>query len=278
MSGRPVVVGVTGSPGSVAVTRWAAREASVRHCGLRIVHAAAYETGDVPAWRRHARWVLTRAAGIARAAAPGVAVEAALVHESPVRALTGAAAEADLLVLGAIGHQRIGDGPADPALLTVLHTVGVPIAVVHADTADRSGPVVVGIERPESDTELLRVAHECARRRGSDLRIVHALRPASGTGGTAEEFDDLARRWSSDGTAVHADVVDDRVYPTLLRAASRAGLLVMGARFSERRPWLRSTVTELALGADCPVLLVPPAGQATAARRREPDRTAGQRG
>ncbi|SFN38403.1 Universal stress protein family protein [Pseudonocardia ammonioxydans] len=273
MSGRPVVVGVTGSPGSVAVTRWAAREASARRCGLRIVHAAAYDTGDVPAWRRHARWVLTRAAGIARATAPGVAVEAALVHDSPVRVLTGAASEADLLVLGAIGHQRIGDGPADPAVLTVLHTVGVPIAVVHADTADRTGPVVVGIERPEGDIELVRVAHECARRRGTDLRIVHALRPRSGPGDVAGQVEDLARRWDSDEVAVHADVVDDRALPALLRAAGHAGLLVLEARPADRRPWLRSTVTELALGAECPVLVVPPP-VVDAGVRREPDRSA----
>lgn len=272
MSGRPVIVGVTGSPGSAAVTRWAAREALTRHRGLRLVHAAAYDTGDVPAWRRHARSVLSRATGGARGAAPGVNIEVAVHHESPIRVLTAAAAEAELLVLGAIGHGRPGDGPAEPILHSVLRAVRTPVAVVHAETVDRTGPVVVGVEDPAGDTEVLRVAHDYARCRGSDLQIVHALRPPAGRGDLAVQVTELARRWDSGQVAVHAEVIDDRALPALLHAARHAGLLVIGAHHTDGRPWIRSTTTALARSASCPVLIVPAGVSETTVRRPALDR------
>ncbi|MBP2367276.1 universal stress protein [Pseudonocardia parietis] len=270
MSPRPVTVGVTGTPGAAALTRWAAREALARGCSLRIVHAATYDSGDVPAWRRHARAVLARAVGVARSAAPGVDVETALVHEPPLRALTTAATEADLLVLGAFGHGRPGDGPAGPVLLPILRGAVTPVAAVHADTADHTGPVVVGVKHPDQDTPLLRAAHDFARRRDWDLRIVHAQGPRGRDGSVAERMTGLARDWSTDRVAVHADVVEDRALPALLRAAHHAGLLVVGNHRTGDRPRLRSTTFETVRAAGCPVLVVPVETPEVTARTPEP--------
>lgn len=260
MSGRPVVVGVTGAPSSHATARWAAREALARHRVLRIVHAADYDTGDVPAWHRHARLVLSRAAATARGAAPGVVLETVLVEQPPVAALEAEALGAELLVLGAVGSGHPADGPADPVLRRVLDRVRVPVAVVHASTAEGTGPVVVGLEYPRTDAELLHDAHACARRRGGVLRIVHALRPGHGSApAVTAVFAELARHWDerSDAVDVELEVVDDRPLPALLRAAEHAGLLVVGARPHVGGLLRRSTPEELACLAACPVLVRP---------------------
>lgn len=112
-----IVVGIDGSPGSVAALQWAVDEARLRDATLRVVHAwespyghggeiarAAAETTRGPLQQAAENTMdatLREIAGL-----DGVAVERSVVESSPVRALMAAAddADADLLVVGSRGH------------------------------------------------------------------------------------------------------------------------------------------------------------------------------
>jgi nucleotide-binding universal stress UspA family protein len=272
MSDPPVTVGVTSSPTSYAAVRWAAGEAASRNRRLRIVHVTDYDTG-VPAWHRHARGVVARGAGVARAAVPDVAVETAVRAGRTLPLLAQEAANCELLVLGAIGHGHLSDGPSDPVLNRLLARQSGPIAVVHAGTANQRGPVAVGIRDPYVDEQLLHVAYDHARRWGVGLRIVHAQRFRDGGADARSTLEDVARRWQErpEPISVTVEFADGRPFPVLLHVSHDARLLVVGTRTTTDRPHVRFTGVGLAHAAHCPVLLAPqtagpePAGSEKAA-------------
>lgn len=106
---RPVLVGVDGSPASLAALRWAAAEATLRDTGLRIVHAwhipvyAGHPLPEPDLLREGAYAVLEKAAQELDARTRHNH-RADLVAGHGSRVLIDAAAEAQLLVVGARGH------------------------------------------------------------------------------------------------------------------------------------------------------------------------------
>jgi nucleotide-binding universal stress UspA family protein len=103
-----VVVGVDGSDGARRALRWAAKEARLRSCTLRVVHAWSYldQPDDVfdPGYGEGdaRRLVDDEVAGIG-ADGEGIDVDPVTVCDLPAHGLLEAAAGADLLVVGARG-------------------------------------------------------------------------------------------------------------------------------------------------------------------------------
>ncbi|CAL9283025.1 universal stress protein [Streptomyces sp. SudanB52_2052] len=196
-----VVVGVDGSPASLAAAHWAAHEASRRGTGLAVVHA----------WRRHphpapyvpmdrtehdwAEQTLRDAVDSVRVAHPGLRIVDRLVCDAPVAALVAAAAEAELLVLGSLGMGRVSGfvmGSVSQRVVArstwpvVLVRAGLTAAGEHLPAAHGVAPeetpetpyraVVLGLDVQHPCDELIEFAFDAARRRGTALRVVHAFR------------------------------------------------------------------------------------------------------
>jgi nucleotide-binding universal stress UspA family protein len=104
-SGAPnrIVVGVDGSPSSRDALRWAAEEARLRQAELVAVHAWHMPYGfDAPRLEQAAEATVDQALRDAEVP-PDVPVIRRLVHEPPAKAILDAAADADLVVIGARG-------------------------------------------------------------------------------------------------------------------------------------------------------------------------------
>lgn len=113
---RLVVVGVDGSPQSVAALRWAARYAAATGAAVRAVLAWHYPTaaaqppvGIAPAPVRHEteaamQKALDAAVAEAFSGDAGAGVETRLGYGHPAQVLIDESKEADLLVVGHSGH------------------------------------------------------------------------------------------------------------------------------------------------------------------------------
>lgn len=203
-----IVVGVDGSPASLAAAHWAAREAQRRGAGLGLVHA----------WHRHPRpaasvpldhtehgWaeeILQEAVRSIRAAHPALHVTERLVCDSAVSALVAAAADSDMLVLGSLGLGPLSGFMTGSVSRRVVARCTRPVVLVragrgatedHLPAVDGVAPdeiaatpyreVVLGLDTDRPCDEAIAFAFEAARCRGTGLRVVHAfrvpVRPAS---------------------------------------------------------------------------------------------------
>jgi nucleotide-binding universal stress UspA family protein len=187
--GRPVVVGVDGSEGSLDAVRWAARYASEPGWPLRLVHAttATDATGSVDP-------VMPRPFGVAsigphRPGRPGDRLLATALTEAarctpqlqisvrtasdiPVAALVDASSEARLLVVGSNDRGRwvtLFDSVAS-RVVAAAHS---PVVVVRGDV-NPAGPVVVAVDDSEGCEPALRFAFLEAARRRREVVAVHA--------------------------------------------------------------------------------------------------------
>jgi nucleotide-binding universal stress UspA family protein len=140
---RRIVVGVDGSPESVAALRWACREASLR--GAEVVAVLALEAAchqvasyAVPAPRSTggswgaARDALHRSVGETVGVFPGVKVRTEIAEGLAARVLLDQAADADMLVLG---HAKLGPDPyraAGPVIRACLRAAQCPVVVIGA--------------------------------------------------------------------------------------------------------------------------------------------------
>ncbi|WP_089154067.1 universal stress protein [Micromonospora sp. NBS 11-29] len=139
----PVVVGVDGSELSRAAVEFAAATASTRGARLHAVHAythpashgagdmqpLVYEEGEL---RGEEYQVLTEALTGIEERWPDVPVTRAVVHARPVAALTGAARDAQLLVVGRQGRGELSGLLLGSVSQGVLHRADCPVAVVRA--------------------------------------------------------------------------------------------------------------------------------------------------
>ncbi len=137
-----IVVGVDGSPGSVAALRWAHSEAELRGAALEAVAVWQYPMmstmpafGAMPDATNLSKQTEEHLLEILREneieSTPEVAVTVSVAEGTPASALTNAAADADLLVVGSRGH----GGFAGLLLGSVSHQCTMhapcPVVVVH---------------------------------------------------------------------------------------------------------------------------------------------------
>lgn len=289
MAGR-IVVGVDGSPQSVAAAHWAAQEAVRRGAELVVAHAWVAHVRPAPlatkdsTERGWAERVLREAVDSVRAAHPTLAVTATLIAESPVPALLSAAAEADTLVVGTLGLSRAAGVLVGSVSLRVAGRAPCPVVLVragrsaadeHLPTAPGLAPdeipsipyraVVLGLDIGSPCDEPIGFAFEAARRRTTELRVCHVYEQddAGPEGAAAAEHAVIAllRPWHEKypDVSVATTVTEGRAGDELVRATDGAGLVVVGrrvtgSRLGERLGHVAHAVVQ---HAECPVAVVP---------------------
>ena len=185
----PVVVGVDGSPSSLAAVETAAREAALRGVGLRLVHAFGWPSLPLPpggtAWgpstarvRELADRTLTRAERRAHRVAPHVRIVTDSVVGEPVMVLEIESRTASLLVVGSRGLSRFGS-------LLLGSTAGhlaahgrCPLLVVRG-RPDPSGPVLLAVDGSPASRPAVEFAFAEAELRAAPLVAQHVWNTAT---------------------------------------------------------------------------------------------------
>jgi nucleotide-binding universal stress UspA family protein len=284
----PIVVGVDGSTSALDAVRWAAEECARHRVPLRLVHGYLLPTRGYPeiiltgnevrqAMENQARQWLAEAAEAARAAAPEVAVDTALVVDGPVPLLIGQSREARLVVLGSQGLGGFTGLLVGSTAVALAAHGKCPVVVVRG-TVVAGGPVVVGVDGSPASEAAIAFAFEAASTRGAPLTAVltwtdflvdsayDEARLAIDWAQVEEaELRLLAQRlagWQEKFPDVHVDrlVLRDRPVRALLRLAEQAQLLVVGSRghggFTGML--LGSTSQALVYHSPCPIAVVRP--------------------
>ncbi|WP_328499278.1 universal stress protein [Streptomyces sp. NBC_00414] len=295
----PVIAGVDGSAESFAAAEWAAREAVRRERPLLLLHARNWHPRQADgepanaAGRQLARRVLRRAEEHVRRACPAALLSDEQVEGPATAALLSAADRADLLVLGSRGLSGFTGFLVGSVALGVVAKAPRPVVLVRAgeeardehlpaedgSASDRTGyrDVVLGLDAGDPGDEVIEFAFEAARLRGARLRVLYvwqapsALELGPGDVALADE-PQQAREWKGFLSAVlqvwrdkypEVEVVEcvpqGKASTALVRAASAAGLLVVGHRLAERPVGPRTgPVTHAVIHhVGCPVAVVP---------------------
>lgn len=272
---RPIVVGVDGSPESLAAAEWAAREALRRDRPLHLVHASEWtpereSSGAASVVRNHVgQGILHRAEDRVQRICPDMWVTHEHVEALALTALNDAARRAELLVVGSRGLSGFtGFLVGSVAQALTARTVR-PVVLIEAGEQpedehlpDEDGTpslrtqyrdVVVGIDVRTACDEVIDFAFEAARLRGARLHALYAWSdadsvplapgdPAVGEGPEREEdwrgfLGMVLQNWRDKYPDV--DVVETVAKGAagthLVRAGSSAGLLVVGRRVHESR-------------------------------------------
>lgn len=146
--GRPVLVGVDGSPSSNEAVRYAADAAAAAHAPLRIL--SAYRTLTSEAWaeayiyleaeggpdfdtlaRRSAAAAASTSARIAQEAYPGLDITEQVVEGLPAKVIAKAADQAGLLVVGSRGHGGFIGLMLGSVSHALVHSAPCPVTIIH---------------------------------------------------------------------------------------------------------------------------------------------------
>ncbi|MGW3498527.1 universal stress protein [Streptomyces sp. NPDC001020] len=238
-----VAVGLDGSPESLAAADWAAREALLRGAELRIVHAGDQPPHDQVSFTGPSAHMLLEVRTALMDRHPGLWVAAHQVPGPSVAALSAAADDAGLLVLGTRGPGRAAGLLLGSVARAVVARAERPVVLVRAGdgatdthmasplgTASGGSPyhdVVVGLGLRDFHDAVLAVAFEAASRRAAALRVVQGRNtPADSAAVTA------LRSWRERFPAV--EVIEQSVIGTagshLADASRDASLVVVGHR------------------------------------------------
>ncbi|MFF9171273.1 MULTISPECIES: universal stress protein [unclassified Streptomyces] len=293
---HPVVVGLDGSPESLAAAGWAAREAERRGVPLRMLHAVeGLASGpshlpELDAPRERAGQILREATALLTERHPRVRTTAVLVARPPAEALAAACSEAELLVLGSRAFSGVGGVLAGSVALSALGRVTRPVVLVRAGVtaADERLPlppgsaspaahrhVVAGVDPAGPCEEVVAFAFDSAALRSAPLWIVHTWRLAYGHApGTPDTWAEVTSRAAAERAlaavvrpwrekyptvAVRETVRYGRAAQQLFHASADACLLVVGRRIRPRRAGAHIGPVTHAVTRDvpCPVAVVP---------------------
>ncbi|MFF9060487.1 universal stress protein [Streptomyces sp. NPDC014882] len=247
------------------------------------------------AGRHLARRALRQAEERVRAERPGVRLTDEQLEGPATAALLKAADRSGLLVLGSRGLSGFTGFLVGSVALGVVARAACPVVLVRADEeeADEHLPagdggastdtghrdVVLAVDLGEACDEVIEFAFEAARLRDARLRAVHAWHTAGpvGLGLGTGDIGLVRESWQGEewlgflkavlqvwrdkypDVEVLETVVEDRPSSALVRAATGAGLLVVGHRVTERPVGPRTgPVTHAAIHhVGCPVAVVP---------------------
>lgn len=282
-----ITVGVDGSDGSAAATRWAAREAALLGLRLRIVHmfidyvpmlganAAVYPDGSAESDRVAERIVQAAAREAELLLAPEH-IDTVVVRGNRRLGLLQAAADAHLLVLGDEAHPQHHRLPTGSIIAPIATHSPSPVAVVPAgwllDPARTT--VVVGAKSGDSSLGLIRHAMRIAADRAARLVVLHAWEYADGIDALFESYDELPdweERIRTDLTELVADasppfsgldvevrMVHGQPASVLTDASATAQLLVIGRRAHGRSfGHLGGTGRAVLRESRCPAMVLP---------------------
>lgn len=278
LGSKPIVVSVPRGDLDPAL-RFAAAEAGLHRCPVRLVHA--YEPGPSlsgpPVTESGAAQVLHDAVRRAQELVePGLPVSGQLVRGPSVESVLDSSADARLVILQRrdLLHlirslNRSLDGAA-------VRRSQIPLVCVPPDwtaTARDGRPVTVGVDAPEHSGDLVRAGAALAHERGAPLRLLH-------TWSFPQPYDEavlrrVGREWEASVRAdiervlrplrsalaveVEIEVLHGRPRPALLAATTQSRLVVLGRHASRRAIGSRlGPVTRAVLHvAPCPVVLLP---------------------
>ncbi|MFI8007258.1 universal stress protein [Streptomyces sp. NPDC086010] len=263
---RIVTAGIDGSQESIAAAAWAAEEAAVRKCPLRLVHvwndgttSSGAGPSDPEAQRRSAEALLHQAADHVRLIRPDMQIEAQQVAGSPVDELSGESRRSELLVLGSRGLGGVKGFIAGSVSLAVLRCVRCPLVLVRAGPPEDTAPirppgeVVLGLDLPDPSPEVLSFAFAAADRYRCGLDVVHSwsLPPVYGPGSTdviptlmaqtaAERRRELVTAlapWTEEypHVPVRRECLQGHPAQDLVDASDQASLVVVGLRHRSTR-------------------------------------------
>ncbi len=250
---KPIVVGLDGSGRSLRAVMWAAHDAALRGCSLRLLHTLPRWEGDFPIFppgrfeeaERHGRAAVEEAASLVREAYPDLVVTTHLPMGTPTQVLLAEAEDAHSVVLGAKGED-VGNLLMGSTALQLVGHAACPVVVVgHASAGHHR--IVVGTDGSAGSDKALEYAFEEASLRQARLRVVNALGLPQGwprhlLRPLPEDNEEVAerRRQVEDQLArlrvQHPDVmVEVHVHrldpvPVLTDATHKADLLVVGSR------------------------------------------------
>ncbi|MEC3918704.1 universal stress protein [Nocardia sp. CDC160] len=285
----PIVVAVDGSAISYQAAAWAAVDATLHGCPLRIITSVAIHVGfgpvpllseaDIAYLNRDGERIVEEASRIARIAASGAALEISteVTMEPAIPYLIELSRRARSVVVGSRGLGALGRGLLGSVSTAIAHHAHCPVAVVHGTSAtdpiSAEKPVLVGVDGTPNSEPALDIAFQEASLRKVGLTAVHAWTdtssfylPAPGWDTVREQEQELfaerlaghAERYPD--VAVNRILVMDRPVRALLDESDNAQLLVLGSRgrggFTGML--LGSTSNALLHSADCPTLIVRP--------------------
>ena len=190
-----VVVGADGSPSSTVALRWAAREATMRHVRLTVVHVAAslpvvastltWPAGRIPEEvleieENEGRRVIAEALKfvedtVANSGRPEINSE--LLFGAPVPTLADASKEAQMVVVGCHGRTGRHRRSLGSVSLGLIHHAHCPVAVIHDEIPSSPQsvqlPVLVGIDGSRASDIATEIAFDEASSRGVGLVGLH---------------------------------------------------------------------------------------------------------
>lgn len=284
---KPVVVAVDGSERNRSAVAWAAQEVAALGCAMKLVTALPDHVIPTPHFSVHTedQEVLGMLADARHSIADVVAeksVETLAVAGDPVDVLLDQARSAGLLVVGKRGLGGFTRAIVGSTSIALAGRSPVPVAIVPEKWdrgAEAGGPIVVGIDLDQVDSEPIEVAFRRAKRLGAPLVAVHGWETpalyswdAATVAGVVTEreqeasrqFDDLLATWQDryPDVVVRPMRVHEHPASALLDAAEDAQVIVLG-----RHPaglfggFAFGSVARVVLHyAECPVLAVPSNG------------------
>jgi nucleotide-binding universal stress UspA family protein len=265
-----VVVGVDGSPGSLAAVVVAAGEALARGRPLRVVHATDEPAEPVEPPGTAADEVLAEAVETASSTTPGLQVTGEVVQGRPAAVLREESRGATLVAVGDRGLGELAELVVGSVAAQLAEHAECPVLVVRGDPA-RDGDVLVGVDGTAQNEPAVAFAFEEAALQRVGVVAVHAWTPplAARFDGDREDalgadaarlLTDALSGWQEQypGVSVQRSVVQGHAGETLVEASRRARLAVVGAGS-------RGELADLLLGsvshhllhhADCPLVIV----------------------
>lgn len=291
-----LVVGVDGSPSSMAAVEWAARDAEMRNVPLSVIHVVAPIVVGIPAaippdysqmQEAAAQTIIEQARGVAIAAAPSHAGEISteILHAQPVPAMVELSRRALMVVAGCRGQGAVEQALMGSVSAGIAHHAHCPVAIIHQHSPDSlpapDAPVVVGIDGSPASAQATGIAFDEASRRGVGLVALYAwsdmgpIEFASVDWAPIEwrnikdaEEEVLAERLSGwqeryPDVGVHKIVICDQPGRRLLEHAEQAQLVVLGShgRGGFAGMLLGSVCSAVVHNAGVPVIIARPPEQ-----------------
>lgn len=258
-----IIVGVDGSDTSFEALRWAVYEAGRRSAEIKVVSCytapaygglggAVYPTAvELETLKDESAELVRRAVDFAIALDPEVVVEGVTLMSSPVVGLAESALPGDQIVVGTTGHTGLVDGLVGSVTTGVAHRAHVPVVVVPFKASTKVGAgmkkIVVGVDGSPESMRALAWAYDEALASGAVLDVVHAWAyPYSVSRNSMREvrkpmefeaanelqtsLDSLGARLTEGSVVVHPKLCENTPAEALLKAGSRADLIVVGSR------------------------------------------------
>ncbi|WP_062992191.1 universal stress protein [Nocardia anaemiae] len=285
-TGPQIIAAVDGSASSYHAVVWAAVDAVLHHCPMRILTSVAMpdfgpdkalSEADVEWLRRDGERIVAEAARVARQATPGQELDLAteVIFASITPTLILRSAQARMLVVGSRGIGAFQRGLLGSVSTALTHHAHCPVAVIHGNSAldpvSVSKPVLVGIDGSENSVPAIELAFEEASRRKVGLTALHTWSDASGMDlphSGWEAARESEQTLLAENMAGYRDQYPDvpvtrilkldRPVRALLEESANAQLLVVGShgRGGFASMLLGSTSNALLHTVECPMIVV----------------------